>query len=431
MLSKANIQFFRTVLSEEAIKGEIQRLKFLTGIFLPAAVLLAVLPQILVKEFNLIYKGSALGYAIPIVMTLFSMYGFICRKLIEKRLKEKRNIPTFFLYFNGFLETTLPAVFIVFFSMFRQYPIHSLYTPPSFVFFIFIILSTLRLNKYVSIFTGIWAGALYVGLAVYFYDPKSLESGQEPILLLVQPHLIKGVFIVISGFLSGYVTSQIEEKVFNALQMTQEKEKIEKIFGEHVSPKVAEKLKNTNGEFSSETRRTAILFLDIRNFTGFSEDKSPEDVVQFLNTLFSFMVKKITENEGIINKYLGDGFMAVFGAPVDIGNASEKALKAAKEICKQLKTEISLGKVSPVKIGIGIHSGNVVTGSIGSMERKEYTVIGDAVNLASRIEQLNKQYDSEILFSEDVWMDLKNKEGSDLGAITVKGRSQPVKIYKL
>ncbi|HMZ58266.1 MAG TPA: adenylate/guanylate cyclase domain-containing protein, partial [Leptospiraceae bacterium] len=351
--------------------------------------------------------------------------------MIEKRLNEKKNIPMFFLYFNGCLETALPAVFIVFFSKFREHPIHALYTPPSFVFFIFVILSTLRLNKYVSIFTGIWGGMLYIGLALYFYDPKSLESGQEPILLLYQPHLIKGGFIVISGFLSGYVTSQIEEKVFNAFQLTQEKERIEKIFGEHVSPKVAEKLKNSDGEFTSETRRTAILFLDIRNFTGFSEDKSPEDVVQFLNTLFSFMVNKITENEGIINKYLGDGFMAVFGAPVDIGNPSEKALKAAKEICRQLKKEISLGKVPPVKIGIGIHSGNVVTGSIGSEERKEYTVIGDAVNLASRIEQLNKQYGSEILFSEDVWMDLKHKEGSDLGEITVKGRTQPVKIYKL
>lgn len=431
MLSKANIQFFRTALSEEAIKGEIQRLKFLSAIFLPASLLLAILPQILVKEFNLIYKGSNSAYTIPLFMVLFSLYGFISRKIIEKKLQEKKSIPTVFLYFNAFLETTLPAFFILFFSRFRLYPIHSLYTPPAFVFFIFIILSTLRLNKSVSIFTGIWAGMLYIGLALFFYDSKSLESGQEPMLLLYQPHLIKGAFIVLSGFLSGYVTSQIEEKVINAFQLTQEKEKIEKIFGEHVSPKVAEKLKASNGEFTSEIRKTAVLFLDIRNFTGFSENKSPEDVVHFLNTLFSFMVIKVIENEGIVNKYLGDGFMAVFGAPVDIENPSEKALKAAKEICEQLKIEISLGKVSPVKIGIGIHTGNVVTGSIGSSERKEYTVIGDVVNLASRIEQLNKQYDSSILFSEDVWMDLEHKEGSGLGEISVKGRTQPVKIYKL
>ncbi len=176
--------------------------------------------------------------------------------------------------------------------------------------------------------------------------------------------------------LSGYVTLQIEENVVNAFQLTQE---IEKIFGEHVSPKVVEKLKAANGEFTSEIIKTAVLFLDIRNFTGFSENKSPEDVVQFLNTLFSFMLIKVIENEVIVNKYLGDRCIAVFGAPVDIGNPSEKALKAAKEIC----------------------------------------------------EQLNKQYDSSILFSEDVWFDLEHKEGSGLGEISVKGRTQPVKIYKL
>src|SRR5215475_14343319 len=123
------------------------------------------------------------------------------------------------------------------------------------------------------------------------------------------------------------------------------------------------------------------MFLDIRNFTGFAEKRSPEEVVEYLESLFEFMIEIVNRHNGIINKFLGDGFMAVFGAPLSDGKDCENAVRSAKEILERVKEETDRGAILPTQVGIGLHAGKAVTGSIGSAVRKEYTVIGDVVNL--------------------------------------------------
>ncbi len=145
-----------------------------------------------------------------------------------------------------------------------------------------------------------------------------------------------------------------------------------------------------------------MMFLDIRNFTKFAESRQPEEVVNYLNTLFDFMIEIINQNNGIINKFLGDGFMAVFGAPVSDGQDCRNAVNAAMAIIKRLDEEVKAGTIPHTTAGIGIHAGPAVTGNVGSSQRKEYTIIGDVVNMASRIEQLNKQYGSQVLISDEV-----------------------------
>jgi adenylate cyclase len=175
------------------------------------------------------------------------------------------------------------------------------------------------------------------------------------------------------------------------------------------------------------------MFLDIRNFTAFSENRSPEQVVDYLNLVFDSTIDAVVGRHGIVNKFLGDGFMAVFGAPIAEGNASAAAVEAALDILARLDRLVGEGKIPPTQVGIGLHAGEAVVGNIGSAQRKEYTVIGDVVNVASRIEALNKQLGTQVLASEEVWTACGR---ADLRAvardpISIRGRVQQVRIWQL
>jgi adenylate cyclase len=129
-----------------------------------------------------------------------------------------------------------------------------------------------------------------------------------------------------------------------------------------------------------------------------------------------------------VNKFLGDGFMAVFGAPLAGGDPREDALQAALEIVRALENATS----PPTRIGIGLHAGTAVTGTVGSSTRKEYTIIGDVVNIAARIEQLNKEYGSQLLVSGAVWEVAADAVPAEaLGLVTVRGHEAGVEIYRL
>ncbi len=222
---------------------------------------------------------------------------------------------------------------------------------------------------------------------------------------------------------------QIKSGFLKSIETLEERKQLMNIFGQHVSPEVVDKLLNQNVDIESEIKHVCVMFLDIRNFTSFSENKSPVEVVNFLNTLFEFMIQIVNQNNGIINKFLGDGFMAVFGAPLSNGKDCVNAVQASIEILEKVKEYNETGKILPTKIGIGLHSGDAVTGNVGSDLRKEYTVIGDVVNLASRIEQLTKQYGEQILISEDVLQKANSFDYREIDTVRVKGRINPVKIY--
>ena len=176
-----------------------------------------------------------------------------------------------------------------------------------------------------------------------------------------------------------------------------------------------------------------MMFLDIRNFTTFAEKRTPEEVVAYLESPFEFMIEIVNRHHGVINKFLGDGFMAVFGAPLSDGSDCLNGVTAAREILARVEAEVAQGKVLPTRVGIGLHAGEAVTGSIGSSLRKEYTVIGDVVNLASRIEKLNKEFGSQLLISDNVWQTLGERitAAVPMGNVHVKGREEAIQVYQV
>ena len=175
------------------------------------------------------------------------------------------------------------------------------------------------------------------------------------------------------------------------------------------------------------------MFLDIRQFTPFVEQHQPEEVVAYLNTLFSFMIDIVQSHQGVINQFLGDGFMATFGAPVSAENSSQQATEAAQEIIDKINIEYHQGNIPKTRIGIGLHYDEAVTGNIGSAVRKQYSITGKVVIMASRIEQLNKKYGTSLLISREVYNQLdKNTQNKFawLKATKIKGSEKLVSLYK-
>jgi adenylate cyclase len=175
------------------------------------------------------------------------------------------------------------------------------------------------------------------------------------------------------------------------------------------------------------------MFLDIRDFTSFATRRLPEEVVAYQNAVFGFMLEIVTEHHGIVNQLLGDGFMATFGAPVEVGNCSVHAVAAGREILAGLQERITDGRLAPTRVGIGIHAGEAIVGNVGTDTRKQYSVTGSVVILASRIESMNKELGSQFLISEEVWNELGTAggRGECVGPVMLKGHERPLSLFRL
>lgn len=179
-----------------------------------------------------------------------------------------------------------------------------------------------------------------------------------------------------------------------------------------------------------------MLFSDIREFTASSENMRPEDVVTILNEYFEKMVEVVVRHTGTVDKFIGDGLMAFFGVPEEDNFQEEHAVHAAlemqQELCK-LNEKWSAEGRSPLRIGIGINSGNAIVGNIGSAQRLEYTAIGDTVNLAARLETATKEFGVDVLISEYTFNSLKGSpfKIERKGEAKVKGRADSVVVYSI
>lgn len=229
------------------------------------------------------------------------------------------------------------------------------------------------------------------------------------------------------------VANSVNEMVVGLRQRDQLKMSLAR----YVSNQVAEKILATGKlpEVHGELRKTTVLFCDVRNFTKIAEQLSPEEVVTLLNETFEYMIDAIFKYKGMLDKFLGDGFMAIFGAPLDDPLQEEHAIRTALMIQNELKKvaqKWSLERGIEIKMGIGIHTGMAIVGNIGSKHRMEYTAIGDTVNLAARLETATKEFGSRILLSNKTYEAVAGKFiFKSLGSIRIAGRSEPVTVYEV
>ncbi len=185
-----------------------------------------------------------------------------------------------------------------------------------------------------------------------------------------------------------------------------------------------------------EERTATVLFSDIREFTSISEKMQPKELVHMLREYFTLMVGAVFTFQGTVDKFIGDCIMAIFGAPTPQPDHAALAVAAAlemKKLLQQFNAKHARESKDLLRIGVGINTGDVVVGNIGSEQRLEYTAIGDAVNLASRLEGINKQYGTEIIVSESTYrqVDEHNILAREIDEVRVKGKQKPVKIYEI
>ncbi len=261
---------------------------------------------------------------------------------------------------------------------------------------------------------------LYMGFALFSFKSNALVD-MTPFIYATMS----------TGFLSfGYLT----------FTEAAEKRRVSHLFTQYVSKDVLNEVLTNYKEYlkssAGQKVELTVLFSDIRGFTTMSETTPPEKIVEMLNVHFTVMADIILKHNGTIDKYIGDAIMAFWGAPVKTSDHAEQAVLAGVEMLEGLKqvnaTLQELGFAHEVKIGIGINTGVATIGNIGSELKKNYTVVGDTVNLSSRLESITKEYKTPLLFSEYTYEKVKDKMNCTLiGNVKVKGREQPVHIYTI
>jgi class 3 adenylate cyclase len=215
----------------------------------------------------------------------------------------------------------------------------------------------------------------------------------------------------------------------------QERDRVKELFGRYVTTQVSEEVLKGKVNLGGESRRVTMLFSDIRNFTTMAESMTPAQVVSFLNQYFSEMVEAVFEQGGVLDKFIGDGMMAVFGSFGDMPDHPRRAVAAAlrmKALLAKINGERSVKGQPPIQIGIGIHTDEVIVGNIGSQRRQEYTVIGDGVNTSSRVESLNKEFGTTILITSTTHEEIQPYfECRLMPEAKLKGKSRTLQFYEV
>jgi adenylate cyclase len=416
---------FEHALMREVMRTEMVRVK---ALIITTCIVLVLLVAIDVFEPELEYRvwrgrvNPLYGQALLVAFVLSEVWVY---SIIRRHLKLDRDVPVIRRYVGAFIETSLPTAVLIL-QVEAMGPAGALGFVAPLVYFIFIILSTLRLNFWLSAFTGLVAAAELFAVAMYF-QPVSAE--QEPELYF---HLVRSLVVLGSGILAGAVGVQLRRQFAASIEATTARDRITNLFGQHVSPQVVERLMAEGTTAASDLRHVAVMFVDFRSFTAAARSRSPQDVVDRLDGAFAVLVEILERHGGIVNKFLGDGFLALFGAPFDNADAAQHAVAAARQMIAAMDP-INDTSDWPLRIGIGIHFGEVVAGSIGSPRRKEYTVIGDTVNFASRLEALHKEFNSHLLVSAAVREALGDgcDDAKSLGDVPIRGYERPFAVWQL
>ena len=410
------------------------------------ATLLAVLPTAAMLAFLAV--SSAYPEAVttllhgkfdraPVGLFLCAVAGFEFHVLYatEKMLRSGARPSAARRYVYAFIETSLPTLVIVYYGTILG-PVQALLMPSASLYFLFILLATLRLDFTLCAFTGLVAAVEYAAVALFW---GSLDTTvQEPVLTSLPQHLAKACILLVAGIAAGFVARRLRRSFMRALESLEERARILGVFGQHVSPK-----SSSTSSRARPTRAASCVRFASCSSTSAASRRSPRSTARrrsstYLNVIFDAAVDAVVEHRGIVNKFLGDGFMAVFGAPIAEGNPCADAVAAGLDVLARIDKLAADGRIPPTRLGVGVHSGPAVVGNIGSVRRKEYTVIGDVVNVASRVEALNKELGSRMLVTEEVW----RGSGSTAESVTteapvsreplhIRGRETPVRIFQL
>ena len=285
--------------------------------------------------------------------------------------------------------------------------------------FVFGVLLVYLFINYLGVYLGIIFSALAIG-----------GTGVLGYMLIQRGLLIDVTWTMISQFVVASATFYLNYK-----EQYQLRQLIKKQFEHYLDPRQVKRLQENPEllKLGGEKRYCTFLFTDVRGFTALSESVTPEEVTYIMNKALTAQQSAVAECEGMVDKYIGDAMMAIFGAPLDLENHEDRAIECAKRIetnMKELNTEFAAQGLPPIKIGIGINSGDAIIGNMGSEQRFDYTAIGDAVNIAARLESGTKAAGVDILIGESTARNACS-ELHLLPPIEAKGKSAKLQVYTI
>lgn len=351
------------------------------------------------------------------------------------------------------IDSVIFCLFLYMLSITRMYPKSALYKTLLFAPFILNLLvvvlniNTLeyRVGKVTNYSMGVSAYTCFVMVAIYiilslvvFFLKRKMMKDNERSTIFIYLVMVTCVTAVQMIFPETLISSIAVTSILLGIYVNLENfgEYVRDTFGKIVDPNIRDYLLKDNIALGGEICEATVMFCDIRNFTALSEEIGPERIVSILNRLFSIAENCISKYNGIINKYIGDSMLVIFGVPVKIAEHELNAFNAANAILTSLESlnrDFEIEGLPCLKIGIGIHTGEVLAGNIGAKNRMEYTVMGDTVNTASRIESLCKSYNKALLVSETTYKSLK-ENGIELEFVAnseIRGKQNHVGLYCL
>nr|WP_213285865.1 adenylate/guanylate cyclase domain-containing protein [Bradyrhizobium sp. sGM-13] len=417
---------FQRALMHEVMTTELLRIKALIATTALLAIILGTVYFFAPEAVSRVWHGNLKPEYLYSIILPFILFELWVHGQITRHMQKGRDLPVIRRYLGALIETSMPTVALALhINSMGSVAALGFVTPMT--YFIFIILSTLRLDFWLSTFTGAVAAVQLFCMAMFYHPPTGVEA--EPSIYY---HAARSLIILICGVLAGAVGHQLRRQFEASIKAATARDRITNLFGQHVSPQVVERLMAEGTKTDSDIRRVAVMFVDFRSFTAGARTRTPQEVVDRLDGAFAVLVDILDRHGGIVNKFLGDGFLALFGAPLEAPDPAHRAVAAAREML-EANARVNEATSWPLRIGIGIHLGEVVAGNIGSPRRKEYTVIGDTVNFASRLEALNKDFNSQFLISEAVRDALGEacRDAVSLGEVEVRGYERPMAVWRL
>ena len=317
----------------------------------------------------------------------------------------------------------------------------SLKAPPFMNYLLTLALAALRFNASLPIYGGTLAIITYLLLFVYLLVSQQIEFGL-PLELFTTAKInfvyqVYRVYYLATGSLLVFILVRNIQRlvhlrvreVENALFEKAKREKTKSLFERYFSPDIARYLTDNPQDIGGRTQRVTMLITDLRNFTRISELLGPVGSVNLLNKVFGSLVEIVFEYKGTLDKFTGDGMLVVFGIPKSKEDDAYRATMAARKMVEKVR-DLDMG--AKLDIGIAIHTGNVIFGNIGSAQRMELTVIGDTVNTVSRIEELNKEYGTNIIISETTYNEVRyDVQARKLPPRKLRGKSEEIQLYTL
>jgi adenylate cyclase len=429
---------FRSLLLEEEMKAEfnISKIKIIIyGLLALSQFIEAIYMQ----------KSFALEAYPLLIVFLISILMYFDIQFIFKRPKYHRHFAPINKYLIIFFDILTISVLIYFIFKNIYYsnnptvqsnqPIFDYNSYHAFLFAIYIFLAMVfmmidifRFSVFSSFFLGLLILISY-SVNYYLHTSEFSLSGDKFSVNIIIYNILYFSIIVTMSTISALISNHLRKIVV----LSKKQERLQRFLPETV----AKEFISNKEDFSLEGERkvVTILFTDIRGFTSMSESKEPEEVVQFLNEFMDEMIDVIFIHQGTLDKFLGDGIMAIFGAPVELENSAENALNAAIEMLERLKKFNSTeGNIfnKEISIGIGIHTGEVVLGGIGTDKRMDFTAIGDTVNTASRLQDITKNYNTPVILSESTKEKIRSTIPlGELDRVKLRGKKQEIQIFHI